>query len=332
MNCFLTGATGFIGTGLAERLSAEGHSVRCLVRSPDTFRILSRLPGLSPVLGDLDNISALEEGLGGCDTVFHLAAYAKPWSKDKSLPRRVNVTGTENMLMASLKQGVRRFVFTSSAAVIGPSPGVVPIGEDYPRSVPFFNEYEETKAEAEELVRSYNRDGLETLIVNPTRVYGPGTLSESNSVTKMIKLYCLGKWHIIPGDGKCIGNYVLVDDVVNGHILAALMGHPGQRYALGGDNLTFDQFFETLTEVTGKRPWLLHLPVRLMITVAKTMEWQASVTGIPPLITAPWVKKYLTHWSLSSDKAIRELGYGLTPFREGVKITLEWLKKEGAIA
>lgn len=113
----------------------------------------------------------------------------------------------------------------------------------------------------------------------------------------------------------------------DGHILAAIRGRPGQRYALGGDNLTFDQFFKTLTEVTGRRSWLIHLPVGLMITAAKLMEWQASVTGIPPLITAPWVMKYLNHWSLSSRKAMNELGYTQTSFREGAMITLEWLKK-----
>ncbi|MDF1559872.1 MAG: SDR family oxidoreductase [Bacteroidales bacterium] len=328
MNCFLTGANGFIGLRLAERLALEGHGVRCLVRSPEKFSSLSHLPGVTAVTGDLDDISALQEGVSGCDTVFHLAAYAKPWSSDKGLPYRVNVTGTENLLKACLVAGVKRLVFTSSAAVIGPSPGIEPIDEDFPRTVPRFNEYEETKAEAEELVRSYNRDGLETVTVNPTRVYGPGVLSESNSVTLMIKLYARGKWHIIPGDGKCIGNYVIVDDVVNGHILAALHGHPGHRYALGGDNLTFDQFFKTLTEVTGKRPWLIHLPVWLMITIAKILEWQASVTGIPPLITAPWVRKYLNHWSLSSAKAAADLGYSYSSFREGARITLDWITSE----
>jgi nucleoside-diphosphate-sugar epimerase len=329
MNCFLTGANGFIGMRLAERLSADGHTVRCLVRSQEKFRPLSHLPDVTVVIGELEDFAVLKDGLTGCDTVFHLAAFAKPWSKDKSLPHRINVTGTENMLKASLWAGVKRFVFTSSAAVIGPSPGVEPIDEDFPRTVPWFNEYEETKAEAEELVRSYNRDGLETIIVNPTRVYGPGVLSESNSVTKMFKLFSLGKWHIVPGDGKCIGNYVLVEDVVNGHLLAALRGRPGQRYALGGDNLTFNQFFEVLTEITGKRPWLIHLPVWLMIAAARVMEWQAAFTGIPPLITAPWVKKYLNHWSLSSQKAMTELDYSVTPFREGAKNTIEWLKKEG---
>ncbi len=331
MHCFLTGANGFIGSRLAERLCAEGHSLSCLVRSPEKFSLLSHLAGATAVIGDLDDITVLEEAVTGCDTVFHLAAYAKPWSKDKSLSYRVNVTGTENLLKAALAGGVKRFVFTSSAAVIGPSPGEEPIAEDFARTVPFFNEYEETKAAAEKLVIDYCRDGMETVIVNPPRVYGPGPVNESNSMTKMIKLYTQGRWRIMPGNGLCVGSYVLVDDVVKGHILAALRGRPGQRYALGGENLTFIQFFEILAELTGKRRRLVHLPVWLMIAMARMMEWQASITGIPPLITAPWVKKYLNHWSLSSQKAITELGYQITPFRDGAKITLEWLKGNGGL-
>jgi len=326
MNCFVTGSNGFIGQRLCERLSLEGHKIRCLVRSEGKFTPLSHLEGVIPVIGSLEDESILEERLKGCDTVFHLAAYARPWSRDKSLPYRINVTGTENLLRAALKGGVKRFVLTSSAAVIGPSPGVDPINEDYPRDVPFFNEYEETKAAAEELVRSYCRDDLETVIVNPTRVYGPGPLNESNSVTKMIRLYGLGKWRILPGDGNCIGNYVLVDDVVKGHILAAINGRPGNRYALGGENLTFNQFFQILAEVTGKRRRMVHFPIWLMKAVAGVMEGQAVITGIPPMITAPWVKKYLNHWSLSSNKSMTDLGYTYTPFREGARITLERLK------
>mgnify|MGYP000872175086 FL=1 len=329
MNCLLTGANGFIGIRLAEELSSGGHTVRCLVRSPDKFRPLSGLNGVTPVIGDLGSVHILEAAARGCDTVFHLAAFAKPWSKDKSLPFRINVTGTENVLKAAHKAGVKRFVFTSSAAVIGPSPGIDPIDEEYPRSVPFFNEYEETKAAAEELVRSYSRDGMECVIVNPTRVYGPGPVNESNSVTSMISMYSRGRWRIIPGDGTCVGNYVLVDDVVRGHIQAALMGKAGHRYILGGDNITFDQFFETLADLTGKRRWLIRFPVSLMTVVARVMEWQAGITGIAPLITAPWVKKYLNHWSLSSRKAREDLGINPVSFAEGAKITLDWLRESG---
>ena len=331
MNCFITGANGFIGQRLCERLSLEGHKIKCLVRSEEKFSPLSHLDGVTPVIGDLGNNKILEEGVKGCDTVFHLAAYAKPWSRDKSLSYRINVKGTENLLSAALHGGVKRFVFTSSAAVIGPSPGVEPINEDYPREVPFFNEYEETKAEAEELVRSYCRDGMETVIVNPPRVYGPGPENESNSMTKIIRLYSIGKWRILPGDGKCVGNYVLVDDVVKGHILAAINGRPGNRYIIGGENITFRQLFKILAELTGKRRRLIPFPVWMMRAVAGFMEGLASVTGIPPLITVPWVKKYLNHWSLSSNKAMTDLGYTNTPFREGARITLEWLKTTGEL-
>jgi farnesol dehydrogenase len=326
MTFFLTGANGFIGLKLAELLSAQGHTIRCLVRSPHKYSGLSHLEGATAVTGDLDNIKMLEEGVHGCDTVFHLAAYTKPWSKDKSLPYRVNVTGTENLLKASLSGGVKRFVFASSAAVIGPSRGIDPIDEGSRGKVLFFNDYEETKAAAEEMVISYNRDGMETVIVNPSRVYGMGPLNESNAVTRIIRLYAKGRWRIVPGDGSCVGNYVLVDDVVRGFMLAAARGKPGQRYAVGGENLTFDQFFDVLAEVTGNRRWLIHMPVWLMIAIAWLMEWQASVTGIPPVITAPWVQKYLNHWSLSSQKAAEELGYQYTPFSEGVRIVMQWLR------
>lgn len=331
MNCFLTGSNGFIGTRLVEELSAGGHTVRCLVRSPDRFSKLSGLPGVTPVIGDLDAVNVIEAAARGCDTVFHMAAFAKPWSKDKSLPYRVNVTGTENVLRAAARAGVRRFVFTSSAAVIGPSPGVNPIDEDFPRTVPFFNEYEENKAVAEGIVRSFNRDGMECVIVNPPRVYGPGPVNESNAVTKMIRLYALGKWRIIPGDGTCVGNYVLVDDVVRGHILAAQKGKAGHRYILGGENLTFDRFFEVLAELTGRHRRMVRLPVGLMTAGAKIMEWQASVTGIPPMITAPWVKKYLNHWSLSNRNAMEDLGYNPASFKEGAGITLRWLMENGML-
>lgn len=327
MNCLLTGSNGFIGSRLVEELSSGGHSVRCLVRSPDRFSRLSGLPGVTPVIGDLDAVNVIEAAARGCDTVFHMAAFAKPWSRDKSLPYRVNVTGTDNVLRAAARAGVKRFVFTSSAAVIGPSPGVDPIDEDFPRTVPFFNDYEENKSAAEELVRSYSRDGMECVIVNPPRVYGPGPLNESNAVTKMIRLYSLGKWRIIPGDGTCVGNYVLVDDVVRGHILAAQKGRAGQRYILGGENLTFDRFFEILAGLTGLRRRMVRLPVGLMMAGAQLMEWQASVTGIAPMITAPWVKKYLNHWSLSSRKAKEDLGYNPASFEEGAGMTLRWLRE-----
>lgn len=326
MKCFITGANGFIGSRLTARLLADGHEVTCLVRSPEKALLFG---GLSPdyVIGDLYTTNILREGMRGCDWVFHLAAYAKPWSKDKSMPYRINVQGTVNVLEAALQECVSRVIFTSSGAVIGPSDGHGTSCEETRRIVPFYNEYEETKALAEEKAKEYTGRGLETIIVMPTRVFGPGPLTESNAVTKMLRGYQRGTWRILPGDGTRTGNYVLVDDVVNGHILAAEKGISGERYILGGTNISFKGLFEAFAKATGKKRILIPLPVNLMIAAANLMEFQEKITGIPPPITSPWVKKYLDHWSLSSEKAVKQLGYSITPLDEAVNLTLQWIKQ-----
>lgn len=324
MKCFVTGANGFIGSRLVERLSKDGHEVICLVRSPGKFNAI-RGNHTHPVYGDLDNYAALLDGTKGCDIVFHLAAYAKPGSMKENLPYRINVHGTINLLQASLRNNVKKFIFTSSAAVLGPAMDGKNIDENSIRNTPFFNDYESSKASAEKFALQFVKNGLPVVILSPSRVFGPGPINESNSVTKIINLYQKGLWHIIPGDGTKIGNYVYIDDVIEGHLLAAENGKPGERYILGGENLTYTQFFNILSILTGKSRFLINFPAWLMIMLAKMMELQARITGVTPLITPPWIRKYLNHWSLSSEKAICQLGYKITPFKEGIIKTLTWL-------
>jgi len=328
MNFFITGSNGFIGYSLVKRLSAEGHQIKCLVRSPERFLELSLLPGTIPVIGDISDKTALDEGVRDAEIVFHMVGYTKPWSKDKMLPYRINVEGTKAMIDASLNAGVRRFVFTSSAAVIGPSFQGNEVDEFTVRTTPFFNDYESTKAEAEKVACSYTGKGMEIVIVNPTRVYGPGPENESNAVTRMLRLYEKGSWRLMPGDGNKIGNYVYVDDVVNGHILAAMNGRSGERYILGGENLTFQELFEKMAIVTGHKRLMIKIPLSAMTFIAGIMEFQTRITGIPPMITTPWVKKYLSHWSISSIHAIHDLGYTITPFVEGAAETLKWIHRK----
>ena len=330
MKCFITGVTGFIGQNLARQLATDGHAVNAILRntvSPDWKDI----PGIQFFNGDLDNINALKGAMKGCDVVFHLAALAKPWSKDPGDFHRVNVQGAVNVFTAALEAGVKKVVFTSSAATMSPSTDHKPADESTPRVIPYFNAYETTKEEAEQRAREFCAMGLPVVIVNPTRVYGPGPLNASNSLTKMIAGYQKGTWRIIPGDGRKIGNYVYIDDVVHGHILAAQKGRAGERYILGGENITFDELFQTLDRVTGVHRRMIHLPVGVMTITAKFMEWQNNITGIPPAITAGFLKKYMNHWSLSCDKAIGELDYSITPFAVGVKRTLEWLETSGEL-
>lgn len=324
MKYFITGITGFIGYNLARELVTDGHTVNAIIRDQvsDDFK---DLPGLQLFKGDLHNVRALRDAMEGCDVAFHLAALAKPWSKDPDDFYRINVTGAVNVFNAALDTGIKKVVFTSSAATMSPSIDHSPVNESTQRAVPFFNAYEVTKSEAEEKAREFCNKGLPVVIVNPSRVYGPGPINASNSVTRMIQGYRKGTWRIIPGNGKKIGNYVFIDDVVHGHILAAQRGWAGERYILGGENITFNEFFQILGEITGISRQMVHLPLAAMTFTAKIMEWQNPVTGFPPAITVDFVKKYMNHWSLSSDKAINELGYKITPFATGVKETLEWL-------
>jgi nucleoside-diphosphate-sugar epimerase len=324
MNYFITGITGFIGSNLASYLLAEGNHVNAIVRNFTDTKSISH-PNLHLFVGDLHDTSVLQKAMKGCDQGFHLAAFAKPWAKDPNTFYRINVEGTRNVFESAKKIGVEKVVFTSSAATISPSNGKIPSHESTARKEPYYNEYETTKSEAERIAAAYSKKGLPVVIVNPSRVYGPGPLNASNSITKMIKGYCNGQWRFIPGNGEKIGNYVFIDDVVNGHILAAKKGRAGERYILGGENLSFDDFFSTLEDVTGIHRNMVHLPLFVMFTAAKIMEWQNPVTGIPPAITAPWVRKYLRDWCLSSAKAERELGYSITPFKDGARKTIGWL-------
>ena len=325
MKYFLTGISGFIGSRLARRLASDGHILNALVRNTGKgdFR---DVPGIHLFKGDLNDLKVIKEAMDGCETAFHLAAVARPWMKDPGDFHRINVDGAVNIFNAALQAGVRKVVFTSSGATMSPSTSKEPVNESTPRSIPFFNAYESTKAEAEMRSREFCGKGLPVVIVNPTRVYGPGPINPSNSVTRMIDGYGKGTWRIIPGDGKKIGNYVFIDDVVRGHIMAAEKGREGERYILGGENITFNELFKILEKVTGTHRRMIHLPLTAMTIAAGLMQWQAPLTGIPPAITADFVKKYMNHWSMSSEKASSELGYKITPFETGVEKTLEWLK------
>jgi nucleoside-diphosphate-sugar epimerase len=327
MKCFITGGTGFIGSRLTERLISANHTVTLLVRNHG----VSGFAGMEKaaiVTGDIFNVDALREGMRECDCVFHMAAFTKPWSDDPSLVTRTNVTGTVNILETALECKVRKVVITSTGGTMGYSCDGKSVGEKT-NSDPVFNTlYEKSKAEAEKVAIEFSNKGLNVSVVNPTRVYGPGKLTKSNSMTRIIRLYISGLWRILPGDGESAGNYVFIDDVVEGHILAATKGKPGERYILGGENLSFRELFAKIGEEAGQKRALIPLPAALMEGIVNTTVFFSKITGRPPLITRDWLDKYLNDWIMSSKKAESELGYTITPFSQGVAKTIEWLKTE----
>jgi farnesol dehydrogenase len=324
MNIFISGATGFIGKKLARRLADEGHVIHALVRDLEKAGDLNHLR-IVLFRGDVNDEECIREALRGCRRAYHLAAFTDVWARRREIVFRVNVTATETMLRLAGEAGVQRIVFTSTAGVLGPS-GSGMADECAPRPADFFAEYDRTKAMAEELVKKHAGDGRECVTVCPTRVYGPGALNKSNSVTIIIKSFSEGTWRIIPGNGRSIGNYVFVDDVVEGHILAMEKGRSGERYILGGDNLSYLAFFQILRELTGQKRPMIKLPLPAMLTVSRAMTLFSRVFGTKPMITPALVRKFNADWNVSSAKAERELGYRPVSFKAGAQMTLDWIR------
>ncbi len=327
MRVLVTGSTGFIGQALCRRLAAAGREVHALYRSESKAAPLRHVEGVRLFRGDILERKSLEAAAEGCDAVLHVAAYAKPWAPDPQTFHRINVEGAHRVFQLARAGLVGRVVFTSTAGVISPSDGT-PSDESTPRRIPLSTDYERSKAEAEALARRFVEQGTDIVIVNPTRVYGPGLLSDSNGVTRMVKLWMEGKFRFLPGDGSSVGNYVFIDDAVEGHLLALEKGKTGERYILGGANASFREFFQLLERLSGKRRRMFPLPIPVMHLAARMMEWRANLLGTPPLLTPPWVQKYLYHWELSVEKARRELGYEPLPLEEGLRRTIHWLQTQ----
>ena len=168
-------------------------------------------------------------------------------------------------------------------------------------------------------------EGADAVIVCPTRVYGPGARAEGNAVTRAIELYLRGRLRALPGDGARTGNYVYIDDVVEGHVLAMQKGRTGEAYILGGDNVSYRALFGCVAEISGKRRRLYPIPIPALAAFAWTELKRAEWFGRRPLITPAWVRRYSHDWANSSAKAERELGYAPRSLREGLALTIAWL-------
>lgn len=326
MKVLVTGATGFIGQNLTRYLFSKGYNIRAFCRSNSDISILSEIP-VQIYRGDVLDMSSVERALDGCDYVFHLAGYAKNWSKDPQIYFDVNVKGTKNVLEASQKMDIKKVIFTSTSMTFGPS-RESPIAEFKTRRIEFFCDYERSKFYAEDAVDCYVQRGLPVVIVNPTRVFGPGLLTEANSVTKMVMKYLKGKWRLTLADGSAIGNYVFIEDVVHGLWLALERGKPGEKYILSGENLSLNEFFDTLENLSHKHFKMIHVPSWIVRVYAGFLASLAGWFNSYPLITPDWVKVFCKDWAFSSNKAESELGYTFTPFQDALQKTINWLNKK----
>jgi nucleoside-diphosphate-sugar epimerase len=320
----ITGASGYIGGVLAERLAANGHQVLALIRTlPESG---NGSTCITWVKGDLHDMPKLNEAMRGVEQVYHIAAYARPWAKDRSTFQRINVDGAENVFQAAENQGVKRVVFTSTAGVFGPCQNDQPVHEGSQPWARVYTAYDRSKIAAENLARARAAKGQETVVVNPSRVYGPGNPATINAVNKMIQLYLKGRFRFMPGNGTGVGNYVYIDDVINGHILAMEKGISGENYILGGENTSYRSFFKEVGNVNGKHFRTLSMPIGLMQISAWIMQLRANWFGTPPAITPEWIDRFEVDWKLSHQKASEVLGYQTTPLDQGINNTVHWLE------
>lgn len=311
----VTGGTGFIGSQLVRRLVREGARVRVLTRRPrEVLPGPLQVPAVEVVTGEIHDAPAVSQLVDGAGTVYHLAACAKPWSRDPDEFHRVNVVGTQTVCAACRSANGSRLVHTSTNLV-----------EIDGRTDRLLTAYQHTKLEGEAVVQRFVADGGDAVIVRPTRVYGPGLLTTANAVTRIVQLYRRGVFRARLADGDARGNYVHVDDLVTGMLAAAARGKRGDAYTLGGEDATFQAFLDALAAATGKRRVVVSLPPAVALTVAGLFR-ALAIFGVDPPITKEWVHLYLLDWPSSSDRARSALGYTPRSLRDGLADTVTWIE------
>ncbi len=326
MKILVTGATGYVGHKLALTLANQGNCVHILVRNTSSPGI-PKHDNIIVFAGDITDTASIRAAMDGCAEVYHTAAVVKMFAKDPSVFYKVNVEGTNNLLAESLAGGVKRFVFTSSCSVLGSS-DLKPQSENDTRTTGFDNEYEFTKFLGENLVKEYANKGLFTVIVSLSKVYGPGIETHPISVNKVIDNFIKGKLTFIPKPGNLVTNYCFIDDVVDGHILAMAKGIAGEKYILGGENISYSDLFQSIRSLSGTKARVIEAP-RMFVHIWALAQWlQFKITGKEPFVTAKSIHHIFCNRTFSNGKAIDHLGYRLTPLREGLQQTIQFLKPQ----
>ncbi len=327
MKVLITGATGYLGGHVARRLATAGHTVVALARPGREGSVPA---GCRPFVGDVLDPASLYRALDGCEALVHMAALVKMWVRDRREFDRVNVEGLAAALRAAERCAVRRVLYTSTIAALGPT-GPEPRDETFERTeFRFRTDYERTKWVAELLVRERAESGLPVVTVYPGVVYGAGSMTQGNLLDRLFRDYLAGRLKVRLGRAPRRICYAYADDVAEGHRLALDRGAPGRGYVLGGENVTQDEIFGLLHELTGLRPPRTAVPFWAAEAGGRAMRAWARLTGRPPAITDGAVATFRFHWAYSSDRAIHELGYRITPLREGLRRTLEALRSPAA--
>ena len=327
MKALVTGATGFVGAAVARALIREGWQVRALARKGSDRRNVQDLP-LEVVEGDLADRASLDRALAECQALFHVAADYRLGAFDPRQLYQTNVEGTRNILEASRQAGIRRVVYTSSVATVGIPRDGSPGNEDTPVGLAdMVGHYKRSKFLAEQVVREAAVAGMSVVIVNPSTPIGPGDVKPTPT-GQLVLDAAAGRMPAYVDTGL---NIVHVDDVAAGHLLAFHRGRPGERYILGGQDLTLRQILTEIARLVGRKPPGIRLSTGVVLPIAYVAEAFARVTGRPGRITVEAVRMSRKRMFFSSDKAKRELGYEWRPPTEALRDAIAWLREQGSL-
>lgn len=328
MKTLVTGASGFVGSAVARDLLRHGYNVRVLVRATSNLRNLADIP-VETVVGDLTDPASLERALQDCGALFHVAADYRLWTRHPAALYQANVDGTVNLMTAALAAGVGRIVYTSSVATLGLNADGSPADEQTPVCLAdMIGHYKRSKYLAEEAVQRMCREqGLPAVIVNPSTPVGPRDIRPTPT-GQMIRDAAAGRMPAYVDTGL---NIVHVDDVATGHRLAFERGAVGERYILGGDNLSLRAILGEISLLTGQPAPRVRLPHGLILPIAYVAEaWARLRSSGEPLVTVDGVRLARKHMFFSNAKAERDLGYRPGSATAALADAVRWFQAEAS--
>jgi dihydroflavonol-4-reductase len=328
LKAFVTGATGFLGSHVARVLADQGAELRLLVRPTSNLKNLQGLEA-ETATGDLRDAASLEKAMSGCDTVFHVAADYRLWVRDPEEMYRSNVEGTRAILEAARKNGVRRVVYTSSVATMGFTRNGHPADEASPVALAdMIGHYKRSKFMAEQIALEAGRSGMHVVTVNPTTPVGEQDVKPTPT-GRIVVDFLKRKFPAYVETGL---NLVDATVCARGHVAALEKGNTGERYILGGENLTLKQILDKLGRITGLPSPKIKLPYFFAFATGVIDEaFTGRLLKREPRATIDTVRMGKKKMFASSDKAERELGWRIVPVEAALRRAVEWFQGNGYV-
>jgi dihydroflavonol-4-reductase len=323
----VTGASGFVGSAVARKLSARGFDVRALARATSPRGNLEGFGG-TVVEGDMRDPAAVRDAMQGVRYLFHVAADYRLWAPDPEEIVRNNLAGTRAVMEAARDCRVERIVYTSSVATLKPGTAAAPSDETMQLSESqAIGAYKRSKVVAERLVEKMIAEGLPAVIVHPSTPIGPRDIKPTPT-GRIIVEAASGRVPAFVDTGL---NLVHVDDVADGHLLAFDKAKIGSAYILGGQNASLKEMLDVIAELSGRTPPRIRLPRMPLYPLAHAAQALARLTAKEPFLTVDALNMSKHHMFFTSAKAERELGFRARPYREALADALEWFRGAGQI-